>query len=118
MPGRSPCAALRFFLVQLVLGAHVNRHLSAIAMAATAVWSTHPAFAQTAPAPAPGQETPAPPAPAQPAAAAPPPAATAELEKQIAVQRADIDEQDARIQELEQALKALKPTAAPPPPKV
>jgi len=96
----------------------VNRHLSAIAMAATAVWSTHPAFAQTAPAPAPGQETPAPPAPAQPAAAAPPPAATAELEKQIAVQRADIDEQDARIQELEQALKALKPTAAPPPPKV
>jgi len=93
-------------------------------MAATAVWSIHPAFAQTAPppaaaltapaGPAPAQETPSPAAPAPEAPAAPAPAATAELEKQIAVQRADIDEQDARIQELEQALKALKQSAAPP----
>jgi len=94
----------------------VNRHLSAIAMAAAAVWSTHSASAQTAPAPAPVQAAP-PPVPDAPAPpAVPAPAASAELEKQIAVQRADIDEQDARIQELEQALKALKQAAAPPPP--
>jgi hypothetical protein len=87
-------------------------------MAATAVWSTHSALAQTAPAPAPVQETPAAaPAPAQEAPAAPPPVATAELEKQVAVQRADIDEQDSRIQELEAQLKALKQAAAPPPVK-
>ncbi|MEI9941159.1 MAG: hypothetical protein WDO69_28410 [Pseudomonadota bacterium] len=102
----------------------MNRHLSAIAMAAAAVWSTQSAFAQTAPAPAPVQAPPArepaataAPAPVQEASAAAAPAATAELEKQIAVQRADIDEQDARIQDLEQALKALKQAAAPPPPK-
>ena len=97
----------------------MNRHLSAIAMAATAVWSTHSAFAQSAPtpAPAPVQETPPAPAPVPEAPAAPAPAATAELEKQVAVQRADIDEQDARIQELEAQLKALKQAAAPPPPK-
>jgi hypothetical protein len=106
----------------------VNRHLSAIAMAAAAVWSTHSAFAQTAPAPAPATPAPAPVAPAPapataapaqeaPAAPAPAPAANAELEKQVAVQRADIDEQDARIQELEQQLKALKQAAAPPVPK-
>lgn len=81
-------------------------------MAAAAVWSTHSAFAQTAPppvAPAPG---PAVPAEAPPA---PPPAVSGELEKQIAVQRADIDEQDARIEELERQLKAMKqpPPAAP-----
>ncbi len=91
-------------------------------MAAAAVWSIHPALAQTAPAPAPlpaplpAQE--APPAPVQEAPPAPAAAASAELEKQVAVQRADIDEQDARIQELEQALKALKQAAAPPPPRV
>jgi len=87
-------------------------------MAATAVWSTHSAFAQTAPmpAPAPGQETVAP-APVEEAPAAPPPPATAELEKQVALQRADIDEQDARIQELEAQLKALAQATAPPPPK-
>ena len=91
-------------------------------MAAAAAWSTHPALAQTAPAPTPVQAGPsapvqeAPPAPVQ--EAPPAPAASAELEKQVAVQRADIDEQDARILELEQALKALKQAAAPPPPKV
>jgi len=94
----------------------VNRHLSAIAMAAAAVWSTQSASAQTAPTPAPVQAAP-PPVPDAPATpAVPAPAASAELEKQIAVQRADIDEQDARIQELEQALKTLKQAAAPPPP--
>jgi len=98
-------------------------------MTAAAAWSTHPALAQNAPAPAPVQAPPAAAAPATPPAAAPapevapPPApaaapATAELEKQIAEQRADIDEQDARIQELEQALKALKQPPTPPTPKV
>jgi len=91
-------------------------------MAAAAVWPTHSASAQTAPAPppaapapdsAPIQEPPA--APAATAEAVP---ASAELEKQVAEQRADIDEQDSRIQELEAQLKALKQAAAPPaPPK-
>lgn len=106
----------------------MNRHLSAIAIAATAAWSTQSAFAQTAPAPAPVQAPPAPvqapaapapaaaPAPDVPPAPAPAPVA-AELEKQVSEQRADIDEQDARIQELEQQLKALKQAAAPPAPK-
>ena len=86
----------------------MNRHLSALAMAAATVWSTHPAFAQTAPAVAPPVST----APDSPALS--PPAASAALEKQVAVQRADIDEQDARIEELERQLKALKqPPVAP-----
>ncbi len=105
------------FLCNWYFGAHVNRHLSAIAMAAAAAWSTHSAFAQTAPAPVPPAAAPAPAtdAPAQPPPPPPPPApaVTAEMEKQLNVQRADIDEQDARIEELERQLKALK---APPPP--
>lgn len=99
----------------------MNRHLSAIAMTAAAVWSTHSAFAQNAPAPAAPAQAPAAAAPAAPApvqetapAAAPAGPTTAALEQQIAEQRADLDEQDARIQELEQALKALKQPTAPP----
>jgi hypothetical protein len=73
------------------------------------------ALAQPAPAQAPAQ-------PALPAApetrdsapiAAPAPAANAELEKQVTLQRADLDEQDARIAELEKLIKDLKRSEAP-----
>jgi len=87
----------------------VNRHLSALATAV--VWWTHSAAAQTAPA------LPAPPPPPDAAApvAAPStaPDASAELHKEVAAQRADIDEQDARIEELERQLKELKRAPAP-----
>jgi len=77
-------------------------------VAASAVAVSLPAVAQTAPTPAPvaAPET----------APAPPPAGnSAELEKQISLQRADLDEQDARIVELERQLKALAKNGAPAP---
>jgi hypothetical protein len=81
----------------------VNRHISALA--AAFVWWTHSAAAQTAPAAPPSVPAPAP-APVTASAAAPD--ASAELQVQVATQRADIDEQDARIVELERQLKELK----------
>jgi len=97
----------------------VNRHISAAFAAALLAAPIKPALAQTAPAQPPA-------APAQPAAApapiaaeggTPAPAANAAqaLEKEVTLQRADIDEQDARIAELEKQLKDLKKGAAPPP---
>jgi hypothetical protein len=87
----------------------VNRHLSALATAV--VWWTHSAAAQTAPA----LPAPPPPADASVPVAAPStaPDASAELHKEVATQRADIDEQDARIEELERQLKELKRAPAP-----
>ncbi len=81
----------------------MKRHISAIA--AAAVWWTHAASAQPAAAQPPAQQ-PAPEAAPAPSAAAP--ESNAELQKQVTAQRADIDEQDARIVELENQLKALK----------
>ncbi|MEO7033027.1 MAG: hypothetical protein ABI335_04345 [Polyangiaceae bacterium] len=62
------------------------------------------AFAQTAPALPPA---PPPAAPAEAASLAP-----AELEQQVTMQRADLDEQDARIAELEKVLKEMKKAEA------
>ena len=88
----------------------MNRHFLAIALATAVVGSNDPAFAQVS-----AQPVPAPPAAAGEQATPTPPSATAALEKQVLVQRADIDEQDARIEELERALKALKQAPAPAP---
>ncbi len=95
----------------------MNRHTSAVLAAALLAALSKPASAQPAPPPA----TPEPPAPVAPvesapqAAPEPAPAANAELEKQITMQRADLDEQDARIAELEKELKSLsKPAPAKP----
>jgi hypothetical protein len=75
-------------------------------MAASLAALSNAALAQNAPA------VPAapPPPPGAPVAvpAAPAAAATADLEKQVTMQRADLDEQDARIAELEKALKEMK----------
>lgn len=106
----------------------MNRHISAFA--AAALWWTQSALAQPAAAPAPAAAAPAAPAPAatdpsQSADATPPspvePAdnAARELGAQVSAQRADIDEQDTRLLELEQQLKQLTAAAAhpvPPPP--
>jgi Phosphate-selective porin O and P len=87
----------------------VNRHTSSLFAAAALVALIKPALAQTAAPAALTVEPPPPPAPGPPAAA------NAELEKQLAVQRADLDEQDARIQELEHQIKEInKPAATPP----
>jgi hypothetical protein len=99
----------------------VNRHISAAFTVALLAALSEPALAQTEPGPTPG----APPSPAQPVAPAPPaadgnaapavtaPAKDSELAKEVSVQRADLDEQDQRIQELEKQLKAIKATTAP-----
>jgi Phosphate-selective porin O and P len=88
----------------------VKRHLSAIAVAT--LWWAEPAHAQVPappPAPAPSAQDAAAPA------SAPAPEASTELQKQVATERADIDEQDARIVELERQIKELTrgPVAAP-----
>src|SRR5438128_11069084 len=79
-------------------------------MAASLAALSNAALAQNAPA------VPAapPPPPGAPVAvpAAPAAAATADLEKQVTMQRADLDEQDARIAELEKALKEMKKAQA------
>lgn len=100
----------------------MNRHISAAFAAALLAASIKPALAQTAPAqpPAAPSEPAAGPAPvaaegaAPVAPAAPAPAANAALAQEVTLQRADIDEQDARIAELEKQLKELKKPAAAP----
>jgi len=93
----------------------VNRHISAaIAAALLSAW-VEPALAQTAKAEPPDEPSqPAVPAPATPStpAAAAASAPNASLEKEVTLQRADLDEQDARIVELEKQLKDLKKPAA------
>lgn len=98
----------------------MNRHTSAAFTVALLAALSESALAQTGQAPAPN----APPSPAQPVAPAPaadgnaaPPvnaaAKDSELAKEVSVQRADLDEQDQRIAELERQLKAIKAAAAP-----
>jgi phosphate-selective porin len=85
----------------------VNRHISALA--AALVWWTHLAAAQTGPAPAAPAPADATALAAGPAAApSAAPDASAQLRAELSTQRADIDEQDARILELERQLKELK----------
>jgi hypothetical protein len=99
----------------------VNRHISAASAAALLAVLVKPAFAQTAPAEPPAASPPAAPAPAPPAApaasaaqgSASAAASNSTLEKEVTLQRADLDEQDARIAELEKQLKDLKKPAAP-----
>ncbi len=79
----------------------MNRHLSAALAAAAVVAVVQAASAQDAPAPA------APP-PAPPANPAPAQASNESLQKQLELQRADMEEQDARIAELERMLKEIK----------
>ncbi len=91
----------------------MNRHISSAFAAAALVALIKPALAQTAAPPAPAAPPEAAPGPAPTPAPAGPP--NAELEKQIALQRADLDEQDARIQELERSIKEMKKAEAPKP---
>ncbi|HET7538417.1 MAG TPA: hypothetical protein VFK05_01050 [Polyangiaceae bacterium] len=93
----------------------MNRHISAAFAAALLSALVKPVLAQTAPAQPPAAPPPAAPAPAAPAApavaqgsAAAAPAPNSALEKEVSLQRADLDEQDARIAELEKQLKELK----------
>ena len=88
----------------------MNRHLSAALVAAAASRLIGTASAQSAPAAPPAQATDPQPAVASPA---PPADANAELTKQLEMQRANLDEQDARIAALERELKALRKTEAP-----
>ena len=86
----------------------MNRHLSAALAAAAVNALIQTASAQTTPPPPPPPATEqAAPAPAQPAANA------GELAKQVEMQRADLDEQDARIAALERQLKEMKKVEAP-----
>ncbi|HTA89564.1 MAG TPA: hypothetical protein VK745_08310 [Polyangiaceae bacterium] len=88
----------------------MNRHLSAAVAATAAAALIRTASAQTAPpAPAPAATEQPAPAPSAPVPAQSP----ADLAKVVEMQRADLDEQDARIGELERQLKAMK--QAPPP---
>ena len=89
----------------------MNRHISAALTVAILAALSEPALAQ----PAPDQAPPPAPAPTAADGAAPPAAAAhdAELKKEVDVQRADLDEQDARIQALEKQLKDLKSAPAP-----
>jgi len=101
----------------------VNRHISAALAAALLAGLVKPALAQTAPATPPAAPTqPAVPAPATPSASTPiaaeggpsaAPAHNAALEKEVTLQRADLDEQDGRIADLEKQLKALKASETP-----
>ena len=87
----------------------MNRHLSAASAVALLAALSKPLLAQTAPA-----QPPAPAADATPAATPPvTPTADGALQKEVSSQRADIDEQDARIDALEKQLKALKSAEAP-----
>ncbi|HEX7451225.1 MAG TPA: porin [Polyangiaceae bacterium] len=96
----------------------MNRHISAASSVALLAALSKPLLAQAAPAQAPSLP-PAPPAPAVSADAAPSttpavtPTADGALQKEVSSQRADIDEQDARIDALEKQLKALKVAEAP-----
>ncbi|HEY0462951.1 MAG TPA: hypothetical protein VGC79_02025, partial [Polyangiaceae bacterium] len=97
----------------------MNRHISAALAAALLSALVKPALAQTAPAQPPVATPPAVPAPpSAPIAAEAAPAAAASnasLAKEVTLQRADLDEQDARIAELEKQLKDLKKPEAPKP---
>jgi hypothetical protein len=104
----------------------VNRHTHAVFAAALLAALGRPVFAQNAPAQPPAAATP----PAPPPAAAMPPASESasaavaapsapptptpntELQQQITMQRADLDEQDARIADLERQLKEMKKAPA------
>ena len=93
----------------------MNRHLSAVLAAAAATALIRTASAQTPAPAAPPATSPSP----QPAAAPAPapsaqPSPDAALTKQVELQRADLDEQDSRIAELERQLKEMKQTQAPP----
>lgn len=92
----------------------MNRHLSALLAAALLAAPSKPALAQAVPAEAP-PAAPVPGLPAPPSAVSAPtaPARDAELEKQLTLQRADLDEQDTRIAELEKRLKELTRSATP-----
>ena len=97
----------------------MNRHISAASAVALLAALSKPLLAQTAPAQPPSLPPP-PPAPAASAAASPivapaaaAPSADGALQKEVSAQRADIDEQDARIDALEKQLKALKSAEAP-----
>jgi len=85
----------------------VNRHLSAAIAAAAVNALIKTASAQTAPPPPAPPVTEQVPTPASPAPAAPT-ANAGELTKQVEMQRADLDEQDARIAALERQLKEMK----------
>jgi hypothetical protein len=95
----------------------VNRHIPAVLVGVVLGTVCTPALAQSAPV----QPAAAPPevvgAPSPAAAPSAPPAAApnAKLEEQVNLQRADLDEQDARIAELEKQLKDLKKAEAPKP---
>jgi hypothetical protein len=100
----------------------VNRHISAASAVALLAALSKPLLAQSAPAQPPSLPPP-PPAPTVSVEASPTAAPTAApsadgpLQKEVSAQRADIDEQDARIDALEKQLKALKnaePPKAPP----
>ncbi|HEY5372261.1 MAG TPA: hypothetical protein VIK01_01180 [Polyangiaceae bacterium] len=95
----------------------MNRHISAAAAVALLTALSKPLLAQAAPAQPPSVPPP-PPAPAVTADAVPAaapavtPTADGALQKEVSSQRADIDEQDARIEALERQLKALKSAEA------
>jgi hypothetical protein len=95
----------------------VNRHISVAAAVAFLAALSQPLLAQTAPAQPPSALPAAPPVPPEPAAnsaeAAAPPVPDAALQKEVTLQRADLDEQDARIEALEKQLKDLKSVQAP-----
>ncbi|MEO6600489.1 MAG: hypothetical protein ABIQ16_11485 [Polyangiaceae bacterium] len=93
----------------------MNRHISAAFTVALLAALSEPALAQPAPEQAP--PPPAAPAPTATDGAIPVPLATPagdpELKKEVDLQRADLDEQDTRIQQLEKQLKDLKSAPAP-----
>jgi hypothetical protein len=96
----------------------VNRHISAATAVALLAALSKPLLAQTAPAlpPSPPSVPPAPAASADAVPTAPPaaaPTADGALQKEVSSQRADIDEQDARIDALEKQLRALKSAQTP-----
>jgi len=108
----------------------VNSNLAAMVAASVLFWLGLSATAEAEPAAPPSVPEPSAPASSAPAAVppaaeAPAPAApvlaaqNAELQKQISIQRADIDEQEAGLEELRQQVKELKkqiPSSAPPKP--
>ena len=100
----------------------MNRHTSAAFAAALLAALSKPAAAQPAQAPDAPPAVAADSATPAPAEPAPPPAPDAALSKEVSLQRADLDEQDARVQELEKLVKDLKiaqtPKVVPPPPVI
>jgi len=89
----------------------VNRHISAAFTVAFLAALSEPALAQ--PAPDQGPPPAAPPAPAPPTGETTAPARDTQLQKEVELQRADLEEQDSRIQALEKQLKDLKSVQAP-----